>query len=391
MRMQLRHYLLGLATIAGSQLTSTAADRPTNLPDPPPSMLEEHAKPLDLTPAAKELEAHGGGHGEKGGHSEKGRGEKGEHSTDCLPKAPSISEHGGHGEGERVEGGVITSFEYLMMRPRRRGQDFAIIDNNMDTTAAGPIKNLDNKMKSGFRIGVGYRMENSGLELMFTYTYLQSTNQQTVLAPVGGNLYATLTRPGLIDYVSSARANNSFRYNAFDLDIGKSWHVDSALTLRVLAGVRLTSIVQDLGVTYDGMDANRASYRQKLNLDGAGPTLGGEATFNLGSGFNLFGRGRGGLIYGNLRSDTQEANNGGQTVNTNVQDKYTQIIPMAQVGVGMGFHFRNVTLSAGYEVTNYFNLIDSPRFVDDFSEGKFVHRTSDLSIGGLFLQLGLAY
>jgi len=388
--MQLRHYLLGLATVAGSQLTSLAADRPTNLPDPPPSMLEEHAKPLDLTPAAKELEGHGKaseGHGQKG--------EKGEHCTDCLPKAPHTTEHGmGGGEGghgEAAEPGVITSFEYLMMRPRRRGQDFAIVDNNLDTAAVGPIRNLDNKMKSGFRIGLGYRMPNSGLELMFTYTYLQSTNRQAIVAPIGGNLYATQTRPGLIDYVDSANANNSFRYNAFDLDVGKSWNVDSALTLRVLAGVRFASIAQDLGVTYNGLDANGATYRQKLNLDGAGPTLGGEATFNLGSGVSLFGRGRGSLIYGNLRSSTLETNNNGQTLNTNVADKYTQVIPMAQIGCGMSYHFRNVSLSAGYEVTNYFNLIDSPRFVDDFSEGKYVHRTSDLSIGGLFLQLGLAY
>ena len=46
---------------------------------------------------------------------------------------------------------------------------------------------------------------------------------------------------------------------------------------------------------------------------------------------------------------------------------------------------------AGYEVTNWFGLFERPAFVDTFSEGKFVNRSSNLALDGLFVQAGLSF
>jgi hypothetical protein len=50
-----------------------------------------------------------------------------------------------------------------------------------------------------------------------------------------------------------------------------------------------------------------------------------------------------------------------------------------------------VSIRAGYEVTNYFNLVQQPRLADDVAPGKVVTRPSNFSLEGLFVQVGLAY
>jgi hypothetical protein len=42
-------------------------------------------------------------------------------------------------------------------------------------------------------------------------------------------------------------------------------------------------------------------------------------------------------------------------------------------------------------VTHYIGLIDQPRFSDDFAEGRVGVRTGDLSLEGLFVQVGLGF
>ena len=42
-------------------------------------------------------------------------------------------------------------------------------------------------------------------------------------------------------------------------------------------------------------------------------------------------------------------------------------------------------------MSHWFGLFERPMFVDDLAEAKFVRQTSNLSLDGLFLQLGLAF
>ena len=58
---------------------------------------------------------------------------------------------------------------------------------------------------------------------------------------------------------------------------------------------------------------------------------------------------------------------------------------------GVAWEYRNVRIAAGYEVANWFGLIDGPQFLNDFAEGKIGRRRGDLSLEGLFVQLGVAY
>ena len=61
------------------------------------------------------------------------------------------------------------------------------------------------------------------------------------------------------------------------------------------------------------------------------------------------------------------------------------------LGIGGGFQYRSFAFRAGYEVTHWFDLTDRPRFTSDVTQGSLIPRTGNLSLDGLFLQLGLTF
>ncbi|HEY1377134.1 MAG TPA: Lpg1974 family pore-forming outer membrane protein [Gemmataceae bacterium] len=285
----------------------------------------------------------------------------------------------------------LFSAEYLLVRPRRRADDFAIVDPLDNLTPEGDIRSVGYDLSSGLRAGVGYRMAGTPWEEWFTYTYLHAGGDRTAIAPPGGLIYPTLTRPGLVDTADAAVARNSLNYNLYDLDAVRRVAGDESLALRLGFGFRYASIDQTQSASYFGRDANAAAVNSRVSFDGAGPTVLGEGRWLMPWGLSTFGRVRGGLIVGDTTNSLRETDNGGTTVSANVREHYYTTIPVLEMATGVAWEYRNVRIAAGYEVTNWFNMVDSPTFVNDFAEGKLGRRRGDLSLEGLFLQLGVTY
>src|SRR5438876_983940 len=89
---------------------------------------------------------------------------------------------------------ILTSAEYILVRPRRRENDYAIIDPTNNLTPEGSIRNVPFDTTGAFRVGAGYRPGGTPWEVMFTYMYLHDGNDRSAAAPPGGTLYATQTR-----------------------------------------------------------------------------------------------------------------------------------------------------------------------------------------------------
>lgn len=285
----------------------------------------------------------------------------------------------------------LFSAEYLLVRPRRRPDDFAIVDPVDNLTPQGSVEGATFSMSSGLRAAVGYKMAGSPWETWFTYTYVGGSGDRTVVAPPGGVIYPTLTRPGLVDNANIATGSSNLNYNLYDLDAARRVTGDESFCLRMSFGSRAATINQTISGLYDGRDANRTLASSRVEFDGGGPTVGGEARWLLPCGFQLFGRAKGGLIVGKVTNTVSEFDNGGATTNALVRESYYTTIPVLEMGTGISWEYRNLRLSAGYEVANWFNLIDSPTFINDFAEGKIGRRHGDLTLEGLFVQLGVAY
>ena len=120
-------------------------------------------------------------------------------------------------------------------------------------------------------------------------------------------------------------------------------------------------------------------------------TAGAEGTWNFWHGLGLYGRGRLGLLAGTFNSNLAETTNSGQTVIVNVSDNHYDVVPVAELGAGLCWQNEHWRFKVGYEIANWFNMVDSIDFPDGNSVGHITRRTSDLSLDGLAVELGVVF
>lgn len=241
------------------------------------------------------------------------------------------------------------------------------------------------------RAELGYRLGESHWEVLAGYTYFRSNAFGSLIAAPGTALLPTITRPGLTDQVSIATADANLNYNLYDALVARRFAVGEHVALRMLGGVRFADIQQKFNVFYDGIDANQAQVSAGTGFRGFGPMVGGEAVWAGWKGFHLYGRANGGLLTGLSQNPLLEANSAGRAVFVNTSYDVRTVVPFATVGVGGGWQYRTFSLRAGYEVTNFWGIINQPRFTDDVGRGKFVPTTGNLSLEGLFVQAGVQF
>lgn len=373
--------VLGLCLIGGPVL---AQDRPVVQP---PSLPTDYQRPGRLP----SIPTSGSGGGVASGEPA--------HSTirDVTPPfIPGRAEpiHEMHepnwAHSQEMVGGWYAFGEVLLMKPRRAATDYGILDGANDIVPRGKADSVLYDFSPAFRVGVGYGMDG-GWSLGLTYTNLRNSDQRSLLASPTGVIYPTLTRPGLVDTVSSANADIHLEYDVFDVEMRRKVMIDESFAMKWGGGVKMASIRQELNSFYNGRDANLARVLNVNDFYGIGPSFGGEANFLTMGGLSFYTKATGSLLVGDLKTGLTETNNRGATVQGDLQDKVARVIPVVSVGVGLNYAFRSVKVSLGYEVTNYFGLIQRPQFVDDFAEGKFATRTGDFSLDGLAFRLGWDY
>jgi hypothetical protein len=308
-----------------------------------------------------------------------------------LTPAELLHEPHVHHAPEPPAGGLYAAAEFLLLTPRQRNLDFAIVDPSNNLTPNGRIQSLNYETQPGFRATLAYRVPGHGWDIGLTYTYFNSRDDFATTAGPGGLIYPTLTKAGLTNDAQGALARARLTMNVYDIELGRRWDVDDTLRFRLVGGVRLMTVRQSLEAVYDGRDADLAFVRTESNFDGAGPMAGVESSWALTKTLGVFGRATGGLVTGTMRNPFVETNNGGATTYADVADRYALTVPFAALGIGLSYEYRGLFLRAGYEVTNYFGLFERQYYVDDFAEGKTLNRSSNLALDGLFLQFGLAF
>jgi hypothetical protein len=288
-------------------------------------------------------------------------------------------------------GGFFADGEYLYLKPYRRDLDFAIVSPNANGDPEGSIQSDPWRSRSAFRVGAGYRAPDDAWEMGFFYTYLHDDQASSAVQPPGGLLFATLTHPGTVERVAQASADATLHYNVFDLEMARPIDVCGSLAVRPFAGARFAEINQELSALYDGGDANRDFVDSRIKFEGGGVRAGGEAELKLLNRVGVYGRAAASLLTGDFRVTQTEFNNAGATPLTNVNESFRKIVPVLELGAGVAYHGEHLHLSVGYEIANWFNLVDTPSFVDDVHQGKFQRNVSDLGLDGFVVKAEIAY
>jgi hypothetical protein len=307
-----------------------------------------------------------------------------------------------HTDGTLTEGladhtaGEVTFLvhaEYLYLQPRRRSADFAILDPvSNDGRPQGSVESLDLGSDSAFRVGGGFRLAD-GWEIIALYTYFHSSEHRDLAAPTNGALYPTLTDPGdgnVLTPISTASGDSNLNYNVVDVEIANTFSSSHGLTYRLAAGGRYARIAQNLQATYNGGGLTNDFVSSPIRFDGLGIRAAAEARWAVWRGLGLYASAAGSLLAGDFRTAYFEGDNSGGTVIANVTERFRKIVPVAELGLGIGWQGETFRARLGYEITDWVGLIDSPDFVSDVTN-KLSHRTGDLSLDGVKFQVELDF
>jgi hypothetical protein len=324
----------------------------------------------------------------------------GTHTT--LPQLNSGPQGDGHdlghhgGEelsegGEEAGGGLFGTAEFLLVRPRRRPDDFAIVDPQNNAFVSGSVNHFDLDTTGAYRVGLGYRLAN-GLEVDGVYTYLHSKDDQALGKPTNGQLFATLSAPITFDSANSAIGGSNLDLDVIDVEFARRWEPCKDLGLRFVAGLRIASIDQKTSVAYDFGDANLgvSNVNDHLDFEGIGLRVGTEGWWGLRGGLGIYAKAFASLMSGELKTSFNQTVQSGRLAVVDVSDKFEKVIPVSELGLGLGWHGDHLTFRVGYELQNYFGMVDRIDF-NDSSSFKPYWRSGDLSLEALTVTLGFAY
>jgi hypothetical protein len=323
-----------------------------------------------------------------------------------TPVAPHVVDghgagHNGHNgqaeHGHEIETGPLSGFflegEYLLIRARRQRLDYAIITPNAAVLPSGTVNSVYWGTRSGFRAGGGYRMED-GWAIGAFVTNFHAEDDRFAQAPPGGALLATLTQGGGIESVATARPVTNIDFTVIDLEASKQLCIGDSLALKLFGGGRLAFIDQNLSCIYEGGNLglnNPLFVNSPIYFRGAGLTGGAEGLWKVWHNWGLYGRTRLSLISGQFTQELTESLNSMGVIITNVNEKYKAVVPVVEMGAGIGYQGEHFSLKIGYDLANWFNMVDSIDFPDGTSFGHIGRRQSDLMLEMLTVQLGVTF
>lgn len=283
--------------------------------------------------------------------------------------------------------------DFLLVHPRRRPHDFAIALPDA-RFLVGDVKSFDWDTAGAIRVGASYQL-GGDLEVGGAYTYLHSKDDQTVVRPTpAGGLLPTLSVP-FPELAGSAVGSSNLDLDVIDLELARRLPLGD-LDLRLGGGGRAAAIQQKSGVAYDfgsipGNALGTANVSNRMQFDGLGIRVGGQGEWKVGgSGLILWSKAAASMMAGDFKTSVNQTVNSGRTPLVDVSEKFTKLVPVTELGLGVAWKMETVKLSVGYELSSFFNVVD----VIDFGGATGFrpnYRAGDLSLEALTVSLGLSY
>lgn len=305
--------------------------------------------------------------------------------------------------------GWIAGVDYLHWKVRQPGTEYGITDIGgvQDRGAVGRILDLDGDYGQAFRATLGYRYAidcdclfnrpeilvrytNLGTDQTEVYngplraTFISSDNSENDDSDNINTLGVETITPD--DRATSVTARHEFDYGVLDTELGQSIALNRAMNLRFAAIGRYAAMHETFNVTYTGGDFQTAynSFRN-WEYQGGGILLGTQVDWMLSKAFSLTINSKAGMMMGRYESrhffpDDEPG------VPTDVRSNTTRVTPVIELAALLNytreFSGFDVSVGAGYEFSNWFNLVEDRQFSDSHMEGQNIRQLRDLSLDG---------
>ena len=306
-------------------------------------------------------------------------------------------------------GGWTVMAEVMFMRPSTGEFGYVISEGAPQSgKVVGPARvlSVDNDYEPGFRVGASHDFAGTGVDMKLTYSNLRTSFSDAAVAPPGGALFAILDNrqgqpAGKGGEADTASAKFKFAFDVVDLEVGQTFHAGrSSVDIRLFGGIRYANINQGMKVRYGGRDfsgggSNFTDIKSDVDFWGIGPRIGVGGSWTLGYGFSLFGNTAGSLLVSDFDASLIETRTNPRI--KLIQDSETRLVPVAEISLGAGwmhqFPWGLFTLQGGYQLENYFNVVDPLRLSQgsEVDPGLDASNTTDLSLDGFFFRGDLRF
>lgn len=293
---------------------------------------------------------------------------------------------------------LFVSADFIYWTAREAGLNFGTltyVPNNtqaVDNQRYTPTQSLsvDNKYSPGFQVGLGMIMNHDGWDMLLNYTWFRTTPKSKVytgsfdtsVTPFLGETFKFYKRLPITTFVGNSATVCSdwrYRFNNFDLELGRNFFVSHYLTLRPHFGLKggwqrqyyniywnISDIVE-LG-TYTNIDYNT---RLKQKMWNVGLRTGLDSSWMLTKNFSFIGEAAVSGVWTQFTvshidtattSGSSVANENASNFQTyNQKSQFYSITPVLELLLGLRFDwlFSNddyrIRLQAGWENQVWFN------------------------------------
>jgi hypothetical protein len=281
---------------------------------------------------------------------------------------------------------MTTDYSHLKMR--RNDTDYAL--SNDGTTRAigsGNIHELRFDRDDNFRAQIGIILDD-GWKLGFKYSNYRTFSSDSVVAPEGGNIFATRTHPEVNEVAETASSSFLFNSNIFDLELRGNLELSQHASMELYGGFRWAQIDQKMHSDYDGFDFAEGVVEQTNNSNLFGLRIGTLGRYEVAANFYAFGGAEVSLLYGDHKVNLNEFDAVGvPAMIVDIEDDYDQINIVIGSNLGVGWKHDGFDFRIGYELNLWTNLADRLVFLDDTHEAVFSHTTHDVMFDGFYMRL----
>lgn len=335
-----------------------------------------------------------------------------------------------------LKGGIEVTLEGLLLRPTNENLDYATVNTTAFDFSGFPfntfvatdkdVKSVNPSYDFGFRVGLGYVFPDSGNDVQLNWTHFSHSNDNSFSTDPGEILVTGLGIPllnpaidnifGITGDVGASSTVDS-KLDTVDLDVGQYVNFGTRLEARFFGGLQFSRVEQDTDNDYSAFytDNDVPADTLAINEDdqfnskftGVGPRFGVDTSYNIWNCFGVVGHVAGALLVGKVDNDNQSSDlnatftdgdddpatvvNFSDDIDTE-SDNTWRVVPTfdAKLGLNYTWLFQNqsaLTLEAGYQVTEFFNVVDTFQTTGVGILSSATRETTDVGFDGPYLSL----
>ncbi len=269
--------------------------------------------------------------------------------------------------------GFSIGFEALWWNAQNPGLIFGY---NAVDDLEGNVLRTHAQWDPGIRVSLGWNSDYDRWDVQFIWTwYLNHSKVFGVrndlgASPPGDLGYWSSWPPNTSSHYRSVGAEWHLLYNCFDLELGRSFYITRALSLRPHWGIRGASLYQEFGSSflYSIPTIGQPSQTMHGSCDwwGVGPCLGSLADWHLGLGLSLVGKAAASLLFGSIDASMETNLNAPR----HASDSMNQLVPNLELFLGLQWETclnRDklfFSVNAGWEANCWWNQCALPVFIE---------------------------